>query len=192
MTTTYPYPLRGAKGKSGTALFNGLYVKTAMGTIATSQEQHAAEIACTATMTASSAVVGLNCITTAIGTSATWAASAYFQMVQSTTAAVSGYACAGEFEVKSSAGVANAGNHYCIMLDSNIDSTGSECQAYIALQDFGAVATGNLFYGLGLTPATTTASSLFSTVASARTHTHSLGFRMSGTRYYIMCTTTGA
>ena len=102
---------------------------------------------------------------------------------------MSGYACAGEFEMKTT-GVANAGNSYCIMLDSNISTTSSECQAFIAIQDFGSVATNNFLYGLGMSPATNDGSKIFSTCSTGKTHTHSLRIRIGATPYWIMCTST--
>ena len=157
----------------------------------TTTETHGMDIVYTGTYTTGS-LVGLNVITTGKGTASNWCAAAYFQMVLGTTNYVTGYAVAGEFEIKTS-GTANAGDVACIMLDSNVSRAGSECQAYIMLQDFGTTyTTNNFLYGLGLSPATADATKLFSTAAAPRTHTHSLRIRMGSTPYWIMCSTTGA
>jgi len=153
----------------------------------TTTETHGMDIVYTGTYTTGS-VVGLNVITTGKGTASNWSAAGYFQFVLATTNYVTGYAVAGEFEIKTS-GTANAGDVACIMLDSNISRAGSECQSYIMLQDFGSVATNNFVYGLGISPASGDGSKLFSTSA-AKTHSHSLRIRIGATPYYIMCTST--
>jgi len=156
----------------------------------TTTETHGMDIVYAGTYT-TGGVVGLNVITTGKGTASNWSAAAYFQFVLATTNYVTGYAVAGEFEIKTS-GTANAGDVACIMLDSNVSRAGSECQSYIMLQDFGTQATNNFLYGMGIATATADATKLFSTAAAPRTHTHSLRIRMGATPYWIMCSTTGA
>ena len=153
----------------------------------TTTETHGMDIAYTGTYTTGS-LVGLNVITTGKGTASNWCSAGYFQMVLATTNYVTGYAVAGEFEIKTS-GTANAGDVACIMLDSNVSRAGAECQAYIMLQDFGSVATNNFIYGLGLTAVSASATALFS-ASVAKTHSHSLRIRIGSTPYYIMCTST--
>jgi len=153
----------------------------------TTTETHGMDIVYTGTYT-TGGIVGLNVITTGKGTASNWSAAGYFQFVLATTNYVTGYACAGEFEIKTS-GTANAGDVACIMLDSNISRAGSECQSYIMLQDFGSVATNNFIYGLGLTAVVASPTALFC-ASAAKTHSHSLRMRIGSTPYYIMCTST--
>ena len=168
-------------------LYGGVISLTKDAGSITTTETHGMDIAYTGTYTTGS-LVGLNVITTGKGTASNWCSAGYFQMVLATTNYVTGYAVAGEFEIKTS-GTANAGDVACIMLDSNVSRAGAECQAYIMIQDFGSVATNNFIYGLGMSAATTDGSKLFSS-SGAKTHSHSLRIRMGATPYWIMCTST--
>jgi len=166
-------------------LYGGYITLTKDAGSITTTEKHGMDIAYTGTYTTGS-LVGLNVITTGKGTASNWCSASYFQMVLATTNYVTGYAVAGEFEIKTS-GTANAGNVACIMLDSNVSRSGAEAQAFIMIQDFGSVATNNFLYGLGLSAAITDGSKIFSTTAD-KTQTHALRIRIGATPYWIMCT----
>ena len=168
-------------------LYGGYITLTKDAGSITTAEKHGMDINYTGTYTTGS-LVGLNVITTGKGTVSNWCSAAYFQMVLATTNYVTGYAVAGEFEIKTS-GTANAGNVACIMLDSYVSRSGAEAQAFIMIQDFGSVATDNFLYGLGMSAATTDGSKIFSS-SGAKTHSHSLRIRIGATPYWIMCTNT--
>ena len=153
----------------------------------TTTETHGMDIAYTGTYTTGS-LVGLNVITTGKGTASNWCSAAYFQMVLGTTNYVTGYAVAGEFEIKTS-GTSNAGDVACIMLDSNVSRAGSECQSYIMLQDFGTTyTTNNFLYGLGLSAVAASNTALFCAAKGTELQTHAIRIRIGSTPYWIRVT----
>jgi len=98
-------------------------------------EKHGWDLVNTGTLSSGDSLVGVNVLTTAAGTAASWVSGLYVKATQPSKM-VNGYICAAEFELASTA--ANASDHAGVVINMTNNHTGSVPQSpYIMIRDYG-------------------------------------------------------
>jgi hypothetical protein len=164
-TTTGTYLLWDASANTLTSDgIKNVYLTIETGTV--TGEEHGVDIAHTGTVSSGDSLVGLNVVTTGAGSGAAWNSAAYFKYAQASKAA-SGYFCAAEFEVVSTA--AGASDHAGIVINMTNNHTGSvPVSPYIMLRDYGTTHADCFvrIYGDTGQSGTTSATTLITTVSN--------------------------
>jgi len=152
----------------------------------------AVKVVGTPTMIASSQYVGIESAVAPVGTSGAWAASIFAKMTQDSTKRITGYLCAGEFELNNSAPLASA--MACLVLNWNnsaTDAVGGN-QAYIILRDYSSgTNVVNLFEMTDATIGSNVKTDLISTSTSDVTATHCVRFTVANVAYYFLVSSAG-